>query len=130
MSSSRPFREKKGHRRPTAPFLAFGARLQHGDLHATLPGAFSCAVVAGIGVSHNSESRIGREDTLEPVASVIGPVGYHDHTRVLRKAHSNSASVVQRDPMSPTRHRGHGVEERPVADRVGAVFHAFCLSVG
>ena len=73
--------------------------------------------------------RVVPQDPLEPPRRVVGPVGHNDHAGVLAVAHADPAAVMERDPGRARGRVEEGIEQRPVADRVAAVLHAFRLAI-
>ena len=76
-------------------------------------------------------SRVVPKDAREPrCRGAFGPVGDDCDARVLRISHTHAAAVMQRNPRCAARHGEHRVEQRPVADRIAAVAHAFGFAIG
>ena len=86
--------------------------------------------VAGIGMAHDAGAGIVPQHPLEPARGIVGAVGDDHHSGVLRIAHADAAAVVERHPGRAASRVEQGVEQRPVADGIAAVLHAFGLAVG
>ena len=87
--------------------------------------AFSIALrVAGVGVAHDADARVGGQDALQALGHHVGAVGDDDHAGVDRVADAHAAAVVEAHPAGAGRGVEQRVEDRPVGDRVAAVLHA------
>ena len=81
-------------------------------------------------MAHHASAGIVPEHARNAPVGGLGAVADDDHTGVLRIAHADAAAMVQRNPGRTTGDVEHGVEQRPVADRIAAVLHRFGLAIG
>ena len=73
----------------------------------------------------DADAGIVGQHALEAHSHLVGAVGDDHLTGVERVADAHASAVVERDPGGAV-HRVHQrVQDRPIGDRVGAVFHAF-----
>src|SRR5690606_5365615 len=102
----------------------------HRHLQPLLLRAVDGDVIAGIGVAHDAGAGVVPQHALDAAVGGFAAVADDHHTGVLRVAHAHAAAVVQADPGRAAGDVEHGVEQRPVADRVAAVAHGLGLAVG
>src|SRR5690606_27735699 len=101
---------------------------EHGELEALLPGALPGDVVAGVGVAHHAGARVVPQHAGDAAVGGLAAVADDDHAAVLAVTHADAAAVVQRHPGGAAGDVEHGVEQRPVGDRIGAVGHRLGLA--
>ncbi|EEF93719.1 hypothetical protein CATMIT_01647, partial [Catenibacterium mitsuokai DSM 15897] len=87
-------------------------------------------LVARIGVPHHAGARVVPQHPGDAAVGLFAAVADDHHAGMLRIAHADAAAVVQRHPGRAAGDVEHGVEQRPVADRVAAVLHRLGLAVG
>ena len=87
-------------------------------------------VIARIRMTPHARGRIVPQHPLEPLGGLRRAIGTDHHTGVLAEPHADAAAMVQADPGRPRGGVHQRIEQRPVAHRVRAVHHRFCLAVG
>ena len=100
-----------------------------GDDDAPGFGGVDGFFVAGVHMAGDSDAGIVGEDALEADFHFAGSVGNDDLSGVEGLAHTDSAAMVEGDPGGSGGGVEHGVQEGPVGDGVGAVFHGFGFPV-
>src|SRR5688572_32495463 len=81
-------------------------------------------------MTHHPGAGVRRKYALEPTTARLGTIGDDDHAGVNRVSYPVAAAMVERDPAGAACRVEHGVEERPVRDRVRSVLHRLGLAVG
>lgn len=80
-------------------------------------------------MAEDAHHRVVLEDAGESVRGFGGAVGDDDLTGVLGESDADPAAVVEADPACSGCDVGGEVEEWPIGDGVGAVFHGFGFAV-
>src|SRR5690606_14777573 len=79
---------------------------------------------------HDAGAGVVPQHALDAAVGGFAAVADDHHAGVLGVAHAHAAAVVQADPGRAAGDVEHGIEQRPVADRVAAVAHGLGLAVG
>ena len=79
---------------------------------------------------NHASRRIVPQHPRNALVRFFGAIANDDDAAVLRVAHAHAAAVMQGHPRRAAGDVEHGVEQRPVADGVAAVFHGFGFAVG
>src|SRR5438105_357705 len=77
----------------------------------------------------HANPRIARHDALRTPPRFVSSVDDGHLSRVLRVADPHAAAIVDRNPTRAGRGIEHGVQKRPVGNRVAAVAHRLSLAV-
>src|SRR5258708_1917075 len=99
---------------------AHGSRLfDHRQLQPLFAGAGNGALIACIRMTHDPGRGIVPQDASNAFGGSVAAVADNDQARVLRVPHADAAAVVNRYPRSARSGLAHGVEQRPVGNRIG-----------
>src|SRR5438093_3869813 len=82
-----------------------------------------------VGVTHDAEPRIRREDPLDAPLGLRSAVAHQEGARVRRVPDPDAAAVVDGDEVRARRGVQQRIEDRPVRDRIGAVPHPLRLPI-
>src|ERR1051326_1534284 len=102
----------------------------HRDLYALLFGEAGSFVVAGVGVAGDADSGIAGEHALDAAGHHLASIRNSDLAGVLRVADADAAAVVDTDPAGAACGVEQGVEQGPISNRIGTIFHGFSLAEG
>ena len=86
--------------------------------------------VPRVSVSRDAHAWICCKDSFQPASRFGSPVCNDNLSRVLRVTHAHAAAVMERDPRRAAHRVDQRIQNRPVGDGVGAVFHRFGFTVG
>ncbi len=86
--------------------------------------------ITGICMADNTHSRVTQEDALQAFGGFRGAIGNNHLPGMLAVANTNAAAMVEANPSSAIGSVEQSVQNRPVADRVGAIQHGFRFPVG
>ena len=98
-----------------------------GDL---LAGALLRNFVAGIGMAHHAGAGVVPQHARDALVRFRRTVADDHESGVLRIAHADAAAVVERHPRRAADRVEQRVEDRPVADGIGAIAHRFGFAIG
>src|SRR5690606_4943288 len=87
-------------------------------------------LVARVCVTHHPGAGIVPQHAFQAAVGGLAAVAHDHHAGVLGVAHAHAAAVVPAEPGRAAGDVAHGVEQRPVADRVAAVAHGLGLAAG
>ena len=81
-------------------------------------------------MAHHARRRIIEENAGDPLVGFLCAVTDNHHPRMLRKAHADTAAMMQADPGCPARGIEERIQERPVRDGIRTVLHPLRLPIG
>ena len=103
--------------------------LFHRNLYALGVSNFNSLFITRVSMPDQAHARITGEHSLETPVTLFRSVGHHDHAGVLRKADSDAAPVMNRNPGSAGGCVDERVKQRPIGNSVRAVAHAFRFAI-
>lgn len=91
---------------------------QHWHFDAMTFRGFDGNIITCIRVSHYAHAWVGGEDAFQSRCGFRCSIGNDDLTRMLRISHADSAAMMEGYPSGATYRVDHGIEDRPIRDRV------------
>ena len=85
--------------------------------------------ITRVSVAHHTEARVIGHGKREALVSLARPVGNHGDPRARHVAGISASAGVNGDEIGLRSAHRHGVEQRPVRDRIGSVAHALSHNV-
>ena len=86
-------------------------------------------IITRVCVADNAQAGIGGEDAGETLRGFGRAIGYDHLPGVLGIAHPNATAVMEGNPGRAADRIDQRIQNCPVRDRVGAVFHRFGFAV-
>ena len=106
-----------------------GCLLQHRHLDTVSFRRFNGDLIPRVGVSDDAHAWVRCQDSFQSPSRFWRPVCHDNLSRVLGVSHAHAPTMMEGDPRRATNRIDHGIEDRPIRDRVRAVFHCFGLAV-
>src|SRR5215469_6160152 len=85
--------------------------------------------ISGIRMSSDSDARIIRQHTLNPVRHGLSSIGHRHLPRMQRVSNPHPAAIMDRNPARAAGRIQQRIQDGPVGHGIAAILHAFRLAV-
>src|SRR4030042_1214193 len=93
------------------------------------PGGLDGNFITCICVADNTHTRVGIENPPEAPGCLACAISHDYLTGMLAVTNPNTATMMERNPGGTTDRIDQGVQDRPIANRIGAIQHTLRFAI-